>query len=288
MRILTRLTLLGLGLSLLAAGAAPLQAAHHEKDHDKKQAEGEWVSLFNGENLDGWTPKIAGHALGEDPKNTFRVEDGKLVVSYDNYEQFNGRFGHLFYDTPYSHYKIRAEYRFVGQQVEGGPGWAFRNNGLMLHGQAPETMGKNQNFPTCIEVQLLGGRESGERPTANLCTPNTHVRIDGELTKKHCIKSNSKTYRGDQWVTVTIEVHGSDMVRHFVNGNEVMRYTDIQLNDGTPRGEGTISIQAESHPIEYRSIKVKKLDKNAAIAPEPAPDQTRVARDGACCGAAAK
>ncbi|MBY0228669.1 MAG: DUF1080 domain-containing protein, partial [Gemmataceae bacterium] len=75
-----------------------------------------WRSLFNGKDLDGWTPKITGHALGEDPAKTFRVEDGLLKVSYDGYKEFKGRFGHLFFKERFSRYVLRVEYRFVGEQ----------------------------------------------------------------------------------------------------------------------------------------------------------------------------
>ena len=64
----------------------------------------EWKPLFNGKNLDGWTPKIRGYDLGENFGDTFRVEDGLLKVRYDAYDQFNERFGHLFYEREYSHY----------------------------------------------------------------------------------------------------------------------------------------------------------------------------------------
>lgn len=129
---------------------------------------GEWIPLFNGKNLDGWKVKIKGYELGENWGDTFRVEDGVLKVAYDRYEKFNDRFGHLFYEKPFSNYILRVEYRFVGQQAPGGPGWAFRNNGIMLHGQPPETMGKDQSFPVSIEVQLLGGsgQGAGRRPTS--------------------------------------------------------------------------------------------------------------------------
>src|SRR5688572_27185402 len=137
--------------------------------------QGKWRQLFNGKDLDGWTPKITGHAWKENFGNTFRVENGVLKVSYDQYRDFANQFGHLFYKEPFSNYRLRIEYRFVGEQVMGGPDWAIRNSGVMIHCQKPETMDRDQKFPVSIEVQLLGGKGSGERPTANLCTPGTHV-----------------------------------------------------------------------------------------------------------------
>ncbi|MFG0251264.1 MAG: DUF1080 domain-containing protein, partial [Phycisphaerales bacterium JB038] len=169
-----------------------------------------WVSLFNGRDLEGWMPKFTGHPLGENYANTFRVEDGLLRVVYDEYEAFEGKFGHLFFETPFRHYRIRVEYRFVGEQTPGGPGWAYRNSGVMLHCQAPETMAINQNFPVSIEAQMLGGDGEHERSTANLCTPGTNVVIAGELVQQHCINSTSHTYHGDDWVMLELEVRGNE------------------------------------------------------------------------------
>ncbi|UCE50341.1 MAG: DUF1080 domain-containing protein, partial [Phycisphaerales bacterium] len=130
-----------------------------------------WISLFNGENLDGWKVKIKGYKLGDNFGNTFRVEDGVMKVCYDQYKKFDGRFGHIFYKEKFSHYILRLEYRFVGDQSPGGPGWAFRNSGIMMHCQSPESMRKDQDFPVCVEVQLLGGNGRDERSTGNTCTP---------------------------------------------------------------------------------------------------------------------
>ena len=221
----------------------------------------EWTSLFNGKDLTGWTPKFKGHELGENTKNTFRVEDGLLKVSYQNYEKWGDLFGHLFYEREFSHYKLRVEYRFVGEQVAEGPGWALRNNGVMIHGQSAESMKKDQDFPTSIEVQLLGGDGEKERPTANVCTPGTQIFLKGKVDKRHCIQSSSKTFAGDQWVTLEIEAHGSEKIIHRVNGEVVFEYQYPQKDDGTLLEGGTISLQAESAPIEFRKIELLELPK---------------------------
>jgi len=249
--------------ALLVAVAVAVTA---EPDPQEK-----WIPLFNGKDLTGWKVKIAGHELGDNYGNTFRVEDGILKVCYDQYKNFDGKFGHLFYEKPFSNYRLRVEYRFVGEQVPGGPGWAFRNNGVMIHGQTPESMGKDQNFPVSIEVQLLGGDGTHPRSTANLCTPGTNVVMDGKLITRHVINSSSETYHGDQWVTVEVEVRGNT-IRHIVGGKTVLEYTDPQLDerdadakrllaagqDKMLRG-GTISIQSESHSIEFRKIELLEL-----------------------------
>ena len=149
----------------------------------------------------------------------------------------------------------------MGDQAIGGPGWALRKSGVMIHGQTPETMTKDQDFPNSIEVQLLGGKGEGKRPTGNLCTPGTDVIMDGKLLKRHCLSSNSKTYHGDQWVTLEIEEMGSKSIKHIINGETVMEYTNPQLDDGTLLEGGTISLQSESHPVEFRKVELKALGK---------------------------
>lgn len=237
-----------------------------------KSADGQWTPLFNGKDLDGWVVKITGHKLGENFGDTFRVKDGVMQVGYEKYGRFGGRFGHIFYKQKFSHYRLRVEYRFVGEQCPQGPGWAFRNSGIMLHCQAPQSMAKDQKFPVSIEVQLLGGRKTGKRPTANLCTPGTNVVLNGKLHRPHCTNSTSRTYRGDQWVTVEVEVHGDGTIKHIIDGKTVLEYTKPQLderdadakklipgNGGLLLKEGYISLQSESHPVEFRKVEIMKL-----------------------------
>ena len=232
-----------------------------------------WVSLFNGKDLEGWTPKIKGSAAGENYADTFRVEDGVIKVSYAKYGKFNGEFGHLFYKSAFSNYRLRVEYRFVGEQATGGPSWAFRNSGVMIHGQSPESMRKDQEFPVSIEVQFLGGTGKGERSTGNLCTPGTNVVIGGKLVTQHCTNSSSKTYNGDQWVSAEVEVHGAGTIKHIINGQTVLEYEQTQLDPSDSDGKalidqrggrklleaGTISLQAESHPVEFRKVEIMEL-----------------------------
>jgi 3',5'-cyclic AMP phosphodiesterase CpdA len=246
-------------------------------------AEGEWIQLFNGQDLTGWTPKICGFELGDNHADTFRVEDGVLMVRYDKYEgPFNNRFGHLFYKDSFSNYALRVEYRFVGEQVPGGPGWALRNSGAMIHGQTAGSMGVDQQFPVSIEVQFLGGDGQSERSTGNLCTPGTHVVYEGELRTEHITNSSSDTFHGDQWVTCEVEVHGGKLIRHKINGEVVLEYSEPQLDDrdadaqrllaaGSPKmiASGTISLQAESHPVEFRKVELMVLEDDETAATDP-------------------
>ncbi len=233
----------------------------------------QWVSLFNGKDLEDWKVKISKHELGDNYAKTFRVEDGLLKVRYDGYQEFDQQYGHIFYKKPFSAYLLHLEYRFVGEQAPGGEDWALRNSGAMLHCQAPETLGKDQDFPISIEGQLLGGNGRDERSTSNLCTPGTNVVMDGELFTPHCVNSNSKTYHGEQWVSADFLVLKDSVVHHIVEGDTVLTYYQPQIGggnvqyfdpqvkiDGRPLKEGYISLQSESHPIDFRKVEVFDLD----------------------------
>ncbi|MDR1370448.1 MAG: DUF1080 domain-containing protein [Dysgonamonadaceae bacterium] len=231
-----------------------------------------WIQLFNGKNLDGWTVKIRGYEAGNNFGNTFRVEDGVLKVAYDAYnDTFNNRFGHIYTNQEYSHYKLRVEYRFVGEQLSDGAGWAYRNSGAMLHAQAPETVHLDQDFPASIEAQFLGGNGTDDRPTGNVCTPGTDIFIGGVPYGQHCANSTSKTYPGDQWVSMEMIILGDSIGHHIVDGDTVMTYTKMTV-DGKglnpeanvtpgPLKSGRIALQSESHPVEFRKVELLDLSK---------------------------
>jgi hypothetical protein len=229
------------------------------------------VQLFNGKDLNDWICKFAGEPLNENYKNTFRVEDSILKVSYDEYDSFNSKFGHLFYKTKFSNYKLHVEYRFVGGQIPGSPRWAYKNNGIMIHSQSPQSMEADQWYPVSVEVQLVGGNGKDKRPTAGVCTPGTNIKIHDKPVKQHCTPSLAKTYSGDEWVTVEVVVLNNKLIMHYVEGKKVLEYTDPTVGggngkpddypvpDGTPLKEGYIAIQSEGHPTEFRKIELIEL-----------------------------
>ena len=239
---------------------------------EQESASSEWQSLFDGKTLDGWEPKIRGRKLGENFKNTFRVRDGAIVVSYDEYKSFDHRYGHLFYTKrPFKNYHLKLDYRFVGDQAPGGQGWATKNSGVMLHSEDPSTMLVQQRFPVSVEGQFLGGLNKGSRPTANMCSPGTEVDINSKMAERHCVSSNSKTYHDEKWVSVEFVVYSDSLIHHIVEKETVMTYTNIRIGGGylfprfknkigTPVKEGYIALQSESHPIEFKDIMIKELD----------------------------
>ena len=206
-----------------------------------------------------------------------------LRIVYDQYKTFDGKYGHLYYQTPYSYYKIKFQYRFTGNQTPGGATWNVRNSGVMVHSQSAKSVNIGQDFPVSVEVQLLGGLGNGERSTGNVCTPGTQVYMNGSLRTDHCISSSSKTYNGDQWVSMEVVVLGDSIIQHIVEGDTVLTYQKTEIGGGfvgptyswtqahitdsaywlakdkTPLKEGYIALQAESHPIDFRKIELLNL-----------------------------
>lgn len=264
-----------------------LYACHAPQNRgaDAGAEENGWTEIFNGKNLDGWTPKFAGRPLGENYRNTFRVEDGILSVNYDDYDTFDEAYGHLYYEQPYSNYHLRFDYRFTGEQTPGGAVWNVRNSGVMLHSQSAESNEETQHFPVSIELQLLGGLERGqERPTGNVCTPGTAVVMSDTVDYRHCINSSSETYYGDRWVSAEAIVRGGEAMHFLIEGDTVLSFTAPQIGGGFTRpgaedwrrggiyagekwdaraGEvltgGYIALQAESHGIDFRGIGIREI-----------------------------
>ncbi len=258
-----------LTIFLLLIAALFLKAC---KSHSENPDKEDWIFLFDGSDIDDWTPKFAGFELGVNHKNRFIYKDSLLSVRYMAKDTFKGNFGHLYYKQKFSHYRLRARYRFVGDQMTEGPGWAVRNNGLMLHCQEPTSIGLQQDFPISLELQLLGGDGVNNRTNANLCTPGTNVILGDSLFTPHCINSSSATYHGDKWVDVEALVLGDSLIQHILEGQVVMEfrkptigggeisgYKESAYQEGVPLKEGFISIQAETHPIDFKSIELLNL-----------------------------
>lgn len=245
---------------ILSALVSCVETSSNNLSENSNEDSEEWVELFNGENLDGWDFKITGYELNENYANTFRVEDGLMKVRYDEYDQFEGQFGHIFYEEPFSYYRLKVEYRFVEEQATDGPGWAFMNNGIMFHSQSAESMELDQDFPDSIEFQLLGGDGEQDRPNGSICTPGTHVVVEGELITDHCIGADGSTQHGDQWVTAELVAHGSEKLQHFINDELIFEYSKPQLDNGQRISGGYFALQAESHPTDIRSVQVLNLE----------------------------
>ncbi len=244
----------------------------------------DWESLYNGHNFFGWDIKFKGEPLNVNYKDTFLPLENSIRIQYGDYKSFDEKYAHMYYFKPFSHFKLRFEYKFFGNQVEGGAVWNVRNSGIMFHSQSAISNGFDQHFPVSIEMQLLGGLSNGdERPTGNMCSPGTNVEFNGQLDETHCISSSSETYDGDRWVSAELIVYGDSIIHHIIEGDTVLTYSKPQLDDhfvtqqkddwsdfgvysdswkksnGQLLSSGYIALQAESHPIEFKGLRLLNL-----------------------------
>ncbi len=253
------------------------------KEDNTEAAKEEWVSLFNGKDLSGWDIKIKDHALNENYKNTFRVEDSMIRVVYSDYDKFDLQFGHLYSQSPYSYYKLKFQYRFTGDHLADAPVWADRNSGIMLHSQSGKSVELHQNFPVSLEFQFLCGNGKDTVHTGNVCTPGTFITVNGNVYKGHIFQSTSKTYLKNEWISGEAEVYGDSLIRHIINGDTVLTYTHPMVGEGfvgadmswtqaaitdslawinkanTPLSSGHLALQAESQPVDFRRIEILNL-----------------------------
>ena len=260
-------------VSIILLGSIVYTGCYYSKAEDKKNT---WISLFNGKDIKDWTVKINHHDAGQNFGNTFRVEDGMIKVRYDQYGAFNDQFGHLYFNQPFSKFHLKFQYRITGEWQKDAPSYTIRNSGVMYHSQDPRTMLRDQDWPISVEFQLLAGLDDGRpRATGNMCSPGTDVVYNGEIDKRHCIDSNSKTYKMEEWVNAELIVLGDSLVTHIINGDTVLRYSKPQIGGGTvnnydkaikidktPLKRGFIALQSEGQPVDFRKIELLNLESN--------------------------
>ena len=258
-----RFLLITIPLLILAFSFTKKEAPH---------AKSKWVKLFNGKDLKGWIPKIAGYKTGENFGNTFSVENGILSTRYDQYDSFRNRFGALYFKKDYTNYRLKFEYRFVGQTTVGGPAWGFEDGGIQYHCQSPESVNIDQPFPVCLEYNILGSTGGKGRATGEICASGMYVMIDGKKNSSYCTSPTVKrSFDGGQWVKAEIDVHDGT-ITHYVNGEQIIQFTDPRYSPEHPLGKqfikdgndkvthGYISIQSNSHPMDFRNIEIMEYN----------------------------
>lgn len=240
---------------------------------NKSASSNQWIKLFNGKDINDWIVKVHHHDAGVNFGNTFRAEDGMIKVRYDQYDNYNDQFAHLYFKEPFSHFHLKLDYRFTGELQKGAPAYTLLNSGVMFHSQDPRSMPKEQNWPISVEMQFLAGLGDGKlRPTGNMCSPGTEIEYNGAPYNGHCLNSTSKTYDKNEWVHAELIVLGDSLITHIINGDTVLKYSKPTIGGGVVQGydstifqpgkpltSGFIALQSEGQPIDFKNIELKKL-----------------------------
>ncbi len=214
-----------------------------QSQNEMAESENESISLFNGEDLNGWHADVP--AMDENPDTTdaFVVRDGMLV-------SFGDPRGHLITDKEYSDYRLVAEYRFPGE-----PG----NCGVLVHASTPRAL--YEMFPKSIEVQMMH-ENAGDFwvIVEDITVPDMVERRgpgeewgirEGDNRRIVNLTDDSENLLGE-WNRMTIETLG-DSLKVWVNGDLVNFGYDATAESGH------IAIQAEGAEVEFKKIELTPI-----------------------------
>jgi hypothetical protein len=211
-----KLVLVVLFVSLVLAGC---QAT---PEHKICSQAGPWHSLFDGKTLDGWK--------ASENKDTFSVEDGKLIV--------DGPRSHLFYVGPVNDANFKNfEFSADVMTTKGS------NSGIYFHTEYQETGWPDKGF----ECQVN--------------TTHTDRKKTGGLYAVQDVIDDAPSV-DDQWFHYYIRVEDNHVIIR-IDGKTTVAWTQPEdwEQSGRRIGEGTFAIQGHDPKsiIHYKNIKVRVL-----------------------------
>ncbi|MDP6526684.1 MAG: DUF1080 domain-containing protein [Kiritimatiellia bacterium] len=182
--------------------------------------EGEWVSLFDGKTLEGWTPA---------PGGKWEVKDGAIVGTSPRSER---RHGVLLSNKEYGDFKVILEFK----SVKGNSGFYFRSqrveHAVAVAGFQAEINPGGQDVGGLYETQ---GRAWVIKPPAAVI---------------------KKAFKAGDWNEMTVEAVGKD-VTVYLNGAKT---SELKNDKGRLKGVFGLQLHggAEMY-IEFRNIRIKEL-----------------------------
>ena len=211
--------------------------------------------------------------LGENLRNTFRVEDGLLKVRYDQWPSFNGEFGHIFYKDPFSYYLLAAEYRFVGEQVAGAPGLGRPEQRPDAAQSAPADDAEGSGLPDlprdpAARRSWHGPAHDGQPLHAGIARGVQRAAPHGalhqldvaDLRRRPVGARGSARPRRRARAPHRRRTDGPRVLEAADRRRQVSPVDPAVKVDGTPMTGGYISLQAETAPIDFRKVELLNLE----------------------------
>ena len=154
----------------------------------------EWISLFNGENLDGWIVR---------GKANWSVKDGIMTG------QSNDGTGHIYAGPELADLEVKGMFRISDQ---GGGG----NSGLYFRANPPED--NPDGYPIGYEAQICHNQDAH---TGWLWKPGTPTG-----------KANALLTSDDEWFSMRVKAEGN-LIQIWVKDQLVMTYEDEEYKKGS-------------------------------------------------------
>ena len=190
------------------------------------------VKLFNGKNLNNWDLFVNDNTT--QPESVFTVEKGVIKVS-------GKPNGYLRTKEVYTNYELHVEWRWAAEPS---------NSGVLLHVNGFDF------WPNCIEAQLMNSK-AGDLVligygTAATIADSAYINTKSRYTVLPKFEESNEKNAGE-WNSYDIICKG-DKVTIYVNGT--LQNAGLKLS----HTGGSIGLQSEGSPIEFRNIFLKRMD----------------------------
>lgn len=244
-KLLPYLTLLAAGTFLSACG----DATETTKDAapDAAAAEDGWVSLFDGETLNGWKPSTLGSAKysvvdGTIHGETVEGSPNTFLVSEEQYGDFELEFEVKVHDSLNSGCQIRSREKKEEDLATTGK-----------DGKPAKDL--NRFFGPQVELES---------------SPGQSAYIYGEATGRGWLspepadKEHSHDYmKNGEWNQIRIVAKGAN-IKTFVNGSAVADLTDEAIYETHPKGHIGLQVHGIKKgtgpfDVAWKNIKIKTL-----------------------------
>ncbi len=224
------IALVGFGL---VASSAGLSRADEAPDRAKA------TPLFNGKDLAGWSIFIRHNDKSDprtDPKGVFRVEDGVIHISGEE-------FGCLTTEKEFEDYRLLVEFKW-GEKKWPPREKVVRDSGILLHGVGPDKV-----WTKSIECQIQE-HDCGDFYMVD----GTSIVVDGKPVTRYKKKTKDAEKPNGEWNIIEVICDG-DKVTNIVNG--------VVVNEGTMASvtKGKIVLQSEGAEVFYRKVELTPLTK---------------------------
>ena len=237
-------------LSCTSREKSTAEQAEVGQEADAAQAE-EWISLFDGETLEGWK-RYNADEIGP----LWRVDDGAIMCDGKGHGEGSPEFGgSLITLETFGNFELELEWKIS----EGG------NSGILYH--VVEKPDYSHAYVTGPEYQV---RDDGPADD----TTSTAMQMAGSNYDMYAAPPTKKLNPVGEWNTAKL-VYMDGKVEHWLNGEKVVEFDESSEdfkekfnNSKWASGEypywntykeGSIALQDHGAAVWYRNIRIRKL-----------------------------